>query len=457
MIALPPGSLLALALTLGPQAAPAQEPGPNPEAPNIVLVFVDDMGYGDLSSAGHPTIRTPNIDRLAQEGVRMTQFVVACSVCSPSRAALLTGCYPRRIEMHKHVVFPDDRWGLNPAEITLAEVLKERGYATACFGKWHLGHRSGLLPLDQGFDEFVGIPYSNDMSQALRSTRDNYQYQLPFFEGNEVVEWEPNQAQFTARFTRETVRFIEQHQKERFFIYLAHPMPHVPLFRSKASEGRSPRGRYGDVIEEIDAGMGTIVKTLKRLGLRRQTLIIFTSDNGPWASMKLSGGSAGPFRGSKGSTLEGGHRVPFIASWPGHLPEGALNHEFITAMDVLPTLATFAGRPFIPPHPIDGHDVGDLLMCKQGARSPTRAFLYYAARGPLEAIRRGPWKLRLKNGTLFNLEEDPSELHNLALRLPDRVDGLRDLAIRLDEHIVSQQRARAEGGNEVFQPARKGQ
>lgn len=445
---------LALALAFGAPAMGTQTVTPEPEAPNIVLVFVDDMGYGDLSSAGHPTIRTPNLDRLAQRGVRMTQFVVACSVCSPSRAALLTGCYPRRIGMHEHVIFPDDKGGLNPSEITLAEVLKDRGYATACFGKWHLGHSSGLLPLDQGFDEFVGIPYSNDMSMARRSPQDNYKYELPFFVGNEVVEWEANQAVFTQRFTHETIRFIKEHKDERFFVYLAHPMPHVPLFRSRSFEGQSPRGIYGDVIEEIDSGMGAIMATLDDLDLRDNTLVIFTSDNGPWVKMNLMGGSAGLFRGAKGSTLEGGHRVPFIASWPRRIPEGSLNHEFITAMDMLPTLAATTGIPYVSPHRIDGHDVSNLLMSKEGARSPTLSFLYYAARGPLEAIRRGPWKLHLKNGTLFNVEEDPSEVHNLLLRLPDLVDGLRDLAHRLDENIESEVRPRAENGNDLFQPAR---
>lgn len=451
---------IALALTpSSPLPAELQDPSANQmalavDAPNIVLMFVDDMGYGDLSCTGHPTIRTPHLDLLAQQGVRMTQFVVACSVCTPSRAALLTGCYPRRIGMHEHVIFPNDKWGLNPEEVTLAEVLKERGYATACFGKWHLGHSMGLLPLSQGFDEFVGIPYSNDMSQIHRPKRDTYQYRLPFFQGNEVVEWEPNQAQFTQRFTDETVRFIEEHKDEPFFVYLPHPMPHVPLYRSAAFQDRSPRGIYGDVIEELDHSMGRIVATLERLGLREKTLIIFTSDNGPSTSRRLSGGSPGPFRGGKGSTLEGGHRVPFIASWPGHIPEGRVNHEFMTSMDVLPTLAGFTGKPFVATKPIDGKDVGSLLLCEPGAKSPTRAFLYYGKKGPLEAIRWGPWKLRLEQGTLFNLEEDPSELYNLAIRLPDRLDSLRDLATRLDQRLVQEARPRANGGSTIFQPGK---
>ena len=261
-----------------------------PDRPNIVLIVADDQGYGDLSCQGHPTIHTPHIDALAAAGARWTQFYMASPVCTPSRAALLTGCYPKRTGMHRHVVFPGDDWGLHPDEVTLAEVLRGTGYRTGCFGKWHLGHRRGLLPADQGFDAFEGVPYSNDMAQFHRDSGTAYRYRLPWMKGDEVVEWEPDQRQLTRRQAEAAAAFIEGAGEGPFFAYVPFSMPHVPLFASESFRGKSPRGLYGDVIEELDAGVGRIVDALQRAGALENTLLLFTSDNGPWLGGRVSPG-----------------------------------------------------------------------------------------------------------------------------------------------------------------------
>jgi len=313
---------------------------PTPKSPpNVVIIFTDDQGFGDLSCSGHPTIHTPHIDQLAAQGAKLTQFYVASPVCSPSRAALLTGCYPKRVGMHKHVIFPQYDYGLHTDEVTIADMLRDQGYATGCFGKWHLGHRPGLLPLDQGFDEYVGVPYSNDMAQIHRGKNSKYKFRLPFMNGNKVVEWEPDQRELTKRYTEATVDFIERNKDQPFFAYVPHSMPHIPLYASKDFKGTSPRGLYGDVIEEIDWSVGQITKTLDRLGLSNNTMVVFMSDNGPWLPFKANGGSAGLLRGGKGSNWEGGQRVPFIAKWPARIAKGHVCREVATTMDLLPTLA----------------------------------------------------------------------------------------------------------------------
>jgi arylsulfatase A-like enzyme len=405
--------------------------------PNIVIVFTDDQGYGDLSSYGHPTIHTPHIDALAASGSKLTQFYVAAPLCSPSRAALLTGCYPKRVGMHKHVIFPDYDYGLHTDEVTLADLLRDEGYATGCFGKWHLGHRPGLLPTDQGFDSFFGVPYSNDMAQIHRKPDNKYKFRLPMMQGSEVVEWEPDQRLLTKRFTEAAVAFIEDHADEPFFVYLPHSMPHIPLYASADFEGTSPRGLYGDVIEEIDWSVGQITLALERHGLTDDTLVIFASDNGPWLPFKRNGGSAGLLRGGKGTNWEGGQRVPFIASWPGTIPSGRVCREVATAMDLFPTVANLIGTELSAERPIDGHDIGELLWGAQSARSPTEQFLYYTNKGELAGIRRGPWKLMFGSGALYHLEHDPRENWDVANQNEQLRDELRDLALQLDAAIAS--------------------
>ncbi|MAB78701.1 MAG: arylsulfatase [Planctomycetes bacterium] len=416
---------------------------PKPDAsPNIVIIFADDQGYGDLSCYGHPTIHTPHIDRMAAEGMKLTQFYVASPVCSPSRAALLTGCYPKRVGMHRHVVFPPDDWGLHTDEVTIADLLRERGYATACIGKWHLGHRRGLLPTDQGFDEFFGVPYSNDMSRFHRSESDTYPHALPLMRADTVLEWEPDQHELTRRYTEEAVNFIDRHHGEPFFLYLPHSMPHIPIYASEAFAGRSPRGLYGDVIEEIDWSVGEIRAALERHGLSERTLVVFTSDNGPWLPFKTRGGTAGPLRGGKGSNWEGGQRVPCVVWWPGRVPAGSISRAVTTTMDLLPTIARLTGAPLADRRRIDGHDISALLSGEGGATSPTEAFIYYTSNGEPAGIRRGPWKLLLEAGELYDVEADIGEKWDRAQEHPELVAELRVLAEARDAEITATARPR---------------
>ena len=432
--------------------APGARPAGDARRPNVVLFFVDDMGYGDLGVAGHPTIATPNLDALARDGVRLTQFVTACSVCSPSRAALLTGCYPRVLEMHRHVVFPEDDHGLHPDEVTLAECLQEAGYATGMFGKWHLGHRRGMLPNDQGFDRWVGIPYSNDMAQAGRRPNNTYRFHLPFLVDGEVTEWEPDQSTFTRRLTEEAIDFIRAHRDEPFFAYVPHPMPHIPLFPGEAFQGESLRGTYGDVIEELDWSVGAVRSALDELDLAEDTLVLFSSDNGPWLPMKAAGGSAGHLRGGKGTTWEGGHRVPLLAAWPGTIPAGSVCREFTTAMDLAPTIARLCGTELVGRGPLDGRDVGDRLLGQSAGPIARPPFLYYAAKGQLAAIRRGPWKLHLESGELYHLEQDVEERRAVQGKNEELAAELRELALRTDAALVVRARSQGSGGDLAFDP-----
>jgi arylsulfatase A len=448
-----PTLLVALPLI---QVSSSQESATSSAAPrpNIIVVFTDDQGYGDLSSQGHPTIRTPHIDRLAAGGIKFTQFYVGSPVCSPSRAALLTGCYPKRIGMQDHVIFPGYNYGLHTDEVTIADALGEAGYATGCFGKWHLGHRPGLLPLDQGFDTYFGVPYSNDMAQYSRPTSNEYKFRLPLMRDNEVVEWEPDQRDLTRRYTEEAARFIDEHHEQPFFVYLPHSMPHIPLAASGAFGGTSKRGLYGDVIEEIDWSVGTLVAALERNGVLDNTLIVFTSDNGPWLSFKEKGGSAGILRGGKGTNWEGGQRVPFIASWPGGIPAGQVTTEVATAMDLLPTFAALGGASLSTERPVDGHDISALLAGEVGATSPTSEFLYYTSHGELAGIRRGPWKLLLASGELFHVEYDVSEQWSAAGDLPELVAELEALARERDRELAANARPVRTVSEILFDPAK---
>ncbi|MFO1053069.1 MAG: sulfatase [Planctomycetota bacterium] len=437
------GRILVAAIALSLLAACSVVPLRDPQEarpPNVVILFADDLGYGDLSCYGNPTIHTPNLDALAAGGMKLTQFYVAAPLCSPSRAALLTGCYPKRVGMQRQVIFPQDDHGLHTDEVTIADMLHDRGYATAAIGKWHLGHRPGLLPTDQGFDEFFGLPYSNDMSQFHRKPGSDYRYRLPLMEGTKVVEWEPDQHLLTRRYTERAVAFVDAHHDAPFFLYLPYTMPHIPIYASDAFVGTSARGTYGDVVQEIDWSVGQVIAALRRHGIEERTLVLFTSDNGPWLPYKLRGGSAGPLRGGKGTNWEGGQREPCIVSWPGTIPAGSLCPKVCTSMDVLPTVAALCPAPPTAGRVIDGHDIGALLRGEPGARSPTHQFLYYSSKGDLAAIRRGPYKLMLANAELYDVEQDIGEQWNIAEQHADLVAELKALAEKLDADITAEAR-----------------
>jgi arylsulfatase A-like enzyme len=425
----------------------ASAPRPAERPPNVVLVFADDLGYADLGCFGSKGAATPHLDRLAREGVRFTDFSVAQAVCSASRTALLTGCYPNRVGI-LGALDHRARHGIAASETTLAEVLKSRGYATAACGKWHLGHHPEFLPTRHGFDEYYGLPYSNDMWPKHPTAGANYP-PLPLIEGEKVVETMPDQRRLTTSYTDRAVSFIERNRERPFFVYLPHSMPHVPLFVSEEGLGRSGAGLYGDVIAEIDGSVGRILGTLDRLGLAGRTLVIFASDNGPWLSYGDHAGSAGPLREGKGTSFEGGVRVPFLARWPGRIPAGLVRREPAMTIDLLPTIAGFAGAP-LPALKIDGRDIAPLLLGEAGATAPQEAYYYYW--GPeLQAVRSGRWKLHFPHdyrafvaggrdgrpapyGTkrielsLFDLEADPAESRDLSAAHPDVVERLSRLA-----------------------------
>jgi arylsulfatase A-like enzyme len=445
-------------------AACAAAPAPRHRPPNVVLIVADDLGYGDLSCYGHPTIHTPHLDALAAGGLKLSQFRVVSPVCSPSRAALLTGCYPKRVGMHRHVVFPEHDHGLHTDEVTIADLLRAQGYATGCFGKWHLGHRPGLLPTDQGFDEFLGVPYSNDMAQFHRVEGNRYRFRLPLLHGTDLVEWEPDQHELTRRYTEAAIGFIEARRERPFFVYLPHSMPHIPIYASADFAGQSPRGSYGDVVEEIDDSVGRIVATLDRLDLLEDTLLIFTSDNGPWLQYRLDGGSAGLLRGGKGSNWEGGQRVPCILSWPGTVPAGTVSRAPTSAMDLFPTLAGLAGAGPRAGPPIDGRDLGPLLRRPAGAAPPDRPLLYYSSRGELAGVLRGGWKLLFGSATgggdaatgdaLYAIESDVGEQWDRAGEHPELAAELRALAAQLDAEIEAAARPTRSVPTQLFDPLR---
>ncbi len=421
---------------------------PEPRLPNIIIIFADDLGYGDLGSYGHPTIQTPNLDRLASEGMKLTQFYAAASVCTPSRAGLLTGRYPVRTGMasdKNRVLFPDAEKGIPADEITIAEALKEQGYATAAIGKWHLGHREEFLPTQNGFDYYYGIPYSNDMDRVRPGTREEVfgnpvfdSWNVPLMRNNEIIERPTDQRTITKRYTEEAVQFIRTNRDTPFFIYLAHSMPHVPLFRSEEFENVSERGLYGDVIEEIDWSVGQIAQALLEEGLAENTLLLFTSDNGPWLAYGSHGGSAGLLRGGKGMTWEGGMREPAIAWWPGTIKPGSVSEAITTTLDFFPTALDMAGAALPQDRVIDGRSLLPIFRGEAGARG--HESFYYFRGTKVYAVRNGPWKAHFitqwafRTGSepteheiplLFNLEIDPSEQYDVSAENPEIVDRLK--------------------------------
>jgi arylsulfatase A-like enzyme len=427
--------------------------------PNLVVIFTDDLGYGDLSCYGNPTIATPHLDRMAAEGQRWTQFYVGASVCTPSRAALMTGRLPIRSGMcntRRRVLFPDSAGGLPAGEITLAEALKDLGYATGMVGKWHLGHLPEYLPTNHGFDSYYGIPYSNDMDRlpsapegrvAITEPEIAY-FNVPLLRDTEIIERPTDQRTLTRRYTEQSVRFIRDHAEgdQPFFLYLAHSMPHVPLFRSEPFEDVSLRGLYGDVIEEIDWSVGQILDAIRDLGIAEQTLVVFTSDNGPWLTYDQQGGSAGLLRNGKGSTWEGGMREPFLAWWPGTIPAGQVVPHLGTTMDLLPTAVLLAGGEPPSDRVLDGVDLRPALL---GTGPAPRDSVFYYRGTELYAVRLGPYKAhfitqepygpntnRIEHDPplLFHLEHDPSERFDISADLPEVLASIQRLA---DEHRAS--------------------
>ena len=416
--------------------------------PNVVVLFTDDQGYQDVGCFGSPDIETPNLDRMAAEGMRFTDFYSAASVCSPSRAALLTGCYPPRVGITK-VLFPRDNIGLNPKEITIADALKAQGYAAACIGKWHLGHLPKFLPTNNGFDFYLGVPYSNDMDKVEGKNRnldrawrekDISPWNVPLMRGEEVVEQPADQTTLIDRYTQEAVRFIRDHRDEPFFLYLPHTMPHIPLFVSDRFYVDDPKKAYKATIEQIDWSVGQVLNALKEVGVDRETLVIFTSDNGPWLSMKHHGGSALPLRDGKFSVYEGGMREPCIMRWPGRIPAGAVCHEVAGTIDLLPTLTALAGGTLPSDRVIDGKNIWPLMAGKPGAKTPHDAYFYYRGRN-LQAVRSGKWKLvRRKDVELYDLEQDIGEKENLAAEYPDVVQRLTRRMEQFDEQLKANAR-----------------
>ena len=414
---------------------------PAAKTPNVVLIFCDDLGYNDIGCFGSEKHRTPNIDQLAKEGRRFTSFYVSAPVCTPSRASLMTGCYPRRVSMQTDarggwVLFPRARKGLNPKEITIAEVLKKAGYRTACVGKWHLGDQQPFLPRKQGFDEYFGIPYSNDM--GTRQRRPDRNPPLPLMRNETVIEAPADQTQLTRKYTEEAIKFIEANKSGPFFLYLPHTFPHVPLFASEKFRGKSKNKKFGDAVEEIDWSTGQILDTLDRLKIAKNTLVIFTSDNGAQSG---PGGSNKPLRGRKGTTWEGGMRVCCAMRWPGKIPAGTSCDEMCLSMDLMPTIAQLAGTSAPTDRKIDGKPIQPLMFGKEGAKTPHDVFYYYRV-SDLQAVRSGDWKMHLprmegrgKNRKqqellLFNLKDDIGEKTNVADQHPEIIARLKQLAAK---------------------------
>lgn len=437
------------------------------ERPNVILIFTDDQGYGDVGCYGAKGFKTPNLDQMAKEGMKFTSFYVGCAVCSGSRAALMTGSHYRRVSIAP-VLFPRNRNGLNPKEITIAEVVKPLGYSTGVIGKWHLGHLKPFLPTNQGFDYYYGIPYSNDMwldnenaefdddckfrmGMTLEKAKtEKYKRNwVPLMQGTKVVEYPADQTTVTKRYTEEAVKYIHNHKDKPFFLYLPHTMPHLPMAVSKDFKGRT-KTLFGDVMEEIDWSVGEILKALKESGIDKKTLVIFTTDNGTRM------GSSGPLRGRKASVYEGGIRVPCIMRWPGKVPEGSTCDEIAATIDMLPTIAKFTGGKVPTDRTLDGKDISDLILGKEGAKSPHEYYIMHHNRG---GIRSGHWKFypwpegRERNRQpkkplpkdkpkvqLYDLSKDLGEKNNVAATNPQVVERLHGVFRKFVEDINKNKR-----------------
>ncbi len=429
--------------------------------PNVVIIFIDDLGYAALRPFGDPTYATPNLDRMAAEGRAFTDFLVSSAVCSASRAGLLTGCYHTRVGI-RGALGPQAEIGINADEVTLAELCRQQGYATACVGKWHLGHHPKFLPTEHGFDSYFGLPYSNDMwpyhPDVLRLPMEERVKRwppLPLIEGQQVVDAEvtsEDQRQLTRRYTEYALDFIRANRERPFLLYLAHSMVHVPLHVSEQFDGASGHGLFGDVMAEVDWSVGQVLSTLNELGLDEKTLVVFTSDNGPWLSYGAHAGSAAPLREGKGTSFEGGFRVPCLMRWPGRIPAGTTCDELAATIDLLPTVASLMGGE-LPAHRIDGKDISPLMFGTDDVPSPHDYFLYYYEDDQLQAIRDRQWKLHFPHGyrtlagragrddgqpinyerteielALFDLKEDREERVNVAAEQPDVVARLQKAA-----------------------------
>jgi len=456
-------SALLLPLLIGPlQSLIAKE------KPNFIIIFTDDQGYGDLGCFGSTKIKTPHIDRMAKEGRRFTNFMVASPVCTPSRAALLTGCYPKRVGMHQHVLFPSSTKGLNSTEHTIADHLKGQGYATAAFGKWHLGHHKEVLPTSNGFDTYYGIPYSNDMNHPDNKGKPRggwagmdilwkdpkstlTKWKTPLFEDEQIVELPVDQRTVTRRYTQKAIDFITANKSNPFFVYLPHSMPHIPLYVPDEVRDPNHLNAYTNTIEHIDSEVGRLMEKVRELKLSESTYVIYTTDNGPWLPFRHHGGSAGPLRDGKGSTFEGGQRVPCVMWAPGRIPAGTECHELIGTIDLLPTIASLTETPLPEKHKIDGLDASALLTGK--VKSPRREFLYYTSRGDIQGLRQDKWKLLVKRKNkprnagknwkapapevmLFDLIKDMGEKNNLAKENQELVKKLTARMIELDAEIT---------------------
>lgn len=456
--------------------------------PNIVLIFMDDMGYGDITAYGGTGYSTPNIDKLAAQGMRFTNFYAAQPICSASRAGILTGCYPNRIGM-PGAIFPGSNVGLNSLEETIPELLKRKGYVTSMVGKWHLGDAKEFLPLQHGFDEYFGLPYSNDMwpigygnGPITKNTSWKLKMPpLPLIEGNKTIEHIESMSQMdqlTTRYTKKAVSFIEQHKEEPFFLYFAHSMPHVPLAVSDKFKGKSEQGLYGDVMMEVDWSVGQVMKVLKENGLSDNTLVIFTSDNGPWLNFGNHAGSSGGLREGKQTTFEGGQREPCIMHWPAVIKGGTVNNKLASTLDLLPTFITITRAPE-PKKRIDGVNIIALLKGKKEA-NPRNSFYYYYNKNSLEGVREGYWKLILPHKyrtydgelagndgfmgkkhedsiglALYNLRRDPGERYDVKEQYPEVVERLQRLVEKARKDLGDDLVGRI--GNNRREPGRVGE
>lgn len=434
------------------------------QPPNVILIFTDDQGYNDVGVFGANDIATPHLDQMAADGIKLTNFYAAQAVCSASRAAILTGCYPNRIGIH-NAMMPNSKVGLNTTETTIAEMLKNKGYTTGIFGKWHLGDHPDFMPNNHGFDEWFGIPYSNDMWPYHPQQGPVFNFpDLPLYENEKVIDTLTNQSQLTTQITERSVDFIHRNKDNPFFLYVPHPQPHVPLFVSEKFKGKSKRGLYGDVIMEIDWSVGQIIEALKSNGLEENTIVIFTSDNGPWLSYGNHAGSAYPFREGKGTAWEGGQREPFIIKYPNRLDAGKIINTPVMAIDMLPTIAELTDAE-LPLKTIDGKSVFKVLT-GESEESPQEAYFFYYRVNELFGVRYGKWKLYFphryrtmkgqeigKNGLpgeyqmidledieLYDVVNDESESKNVVEENPEVVQKIKllanDIRYRLGDSLL---------------------